>query len=712
MSSPLFVAFVWHMHQPYYRDAATGACAMPWVRLHATKDYLDMVERLEAFPAIHQTFNVVPSLLDQLEEYLPPANRSDEFLDHSRTAAARLSGQEQRFLLKWFFMANVERMIKPHPRYNDLLAKRGLHVGEHEWDAVQRRFRTQDFLDLQVWFNLVWIDPWLRTQDAELTRIENKEAQFTEEDKRLVLQRQMEMLARVIPAYRAAMARGQVELTTSPYYHPILPLLCDTRSAHVALPQLPLPAKIFRHPDDARAQLQRAVNRHQSTFGQAPQGLWPSEGSVSQAAVQLAAECGFRWLATDEEILWRTLRTGRAPELLYRPHLFRHETRQVAMVFRDRELSDLLGFVYSQWEASAAAEDFLGRLGRIHARFERTDVPALVTIVLDGENAWESYLADGHDFFQQLYQRLAQDARFRCVTVSEFLQQYPPAPTAALPALFSGSWIDGNFSTWIGHAEKNLAWQYLAEAREALDGLSREDPSGAEAWMSLDIAEGSDWMWWFGDTHYSAQADEFDRLFRTHLTNAYRAAGLEPPAALAHAIRHRPPPSVYEPTGSMTPVIDGRETSYYEWLYAGQADLTQQHATMHHGSQCLRKLFHGFDASHQYVRIDLEPARLPQAPWTIELELAGTVRIVISREDHRLRAILASGRPPTELPCALRQILELAIPMTQLCLSVGQRLTLLVSLKSEGEVLERYPTHGSFALVAHAADLDTNAWLV
>jgi len=225
MSHPLYLAFVWHMHQPYYRDARTGECRMPWVRLHGTKDYLDMVQRLEGFPSLHQTFNLVPSLLDQLEEYLPPHNRSDQFLDLSRKPAAELTGPEKRWILERFYMANWDHMIKPHARYHDLLAKRAAPSDDAAWEQTLRRFKTQDYLDLQVWFNLVWIDPWLRSQDAELARLEQKGSGFTEPEKQLVLDKQLAILAQVIPAYRQAQQRGQIELTTSPYYHPIMPLL-------------------------------------------------------------------------------------------------------------------------------------------------------------------------------------------------------------------------------------------------------------------------------------------------------------------------------------------------------------------------------------------------------------------------------------------------------------------------------------------------------
>ncbi|PIQ83742.1 MAG: glycoside hydrolase, partial [Candidatus Omnitrophica bacterium CG11_big_fil_rev_8_21_14_0_20_63_9] len=463
--------------------------------------------------------------------------------------------------------------------------------------------------------------------------------------------------------------------------------------------------------EDARSHLQQAVARHQQAFGTPPAGLWPSEGSVSEEAVQLIAECGLRWIATDEEILWRTLRTGRSASLLYRPHLVRCPAGQVAMVFRDRELSDLIGFTYSQWEPAVAVNDFVNRLARIHDQFRSASVPGLVSIILDGENAWESYPGDGQAFFQHLYEALARDVRFRCVTVSEFLQQHPPSPTESLPTLFSGSWIDGNFSTWVGHVEKNRAWDYLAEAREALASVNRQDADGACAWKHLEIAEGSDWMWWFGDTHYTAQADEFDRLFRIHLTNAYTRAGLQPPAALASPIRYRPAPQLHEPTGRITPTIDGRETSYYEWLYAGLVDLTQQYAAIHRGDQCLRKLWYGFDGRQQYVRIDLDAGKLPvDEAWAIELDVGKEQRVSIVPKQRQVKATLVSSKPPIALECAMDRFVELVLPNEQLGLAPGQHLQLALSLKGPAGVLERYPAQGTFNLIAFPADLDVQVW--
>ena len=711
MAHPLSVAFVWHMHQPYYRDLATGACAMPWVRLHATKDYLDMVQRLEAFPTIHQTFNIVPSLIDQIEEYLPPAGKSDAFLELSRRAPDTLSPEDQHFILRWFFMANHERMVKPHPAYHDLLAKRGLHVDEQAWPAVLRRFKPQDYRDLQAWFNLVWIDPWLRSQDPELARLEAKGKRFTEDEKRYILDAQQRILARVIPAYREAAARGQIELTTSPYYHPILPLLCDTNAARQALPHVALPAVAFRRPEDARWHLQQSLARHEQAFGRRAEGLWPSEGSVSEAVAGLAIEAGLKWIATDEEMLWRTLRTGRSPSLLYRPHRIQRAGGETAIVFRDRELSDLVGFTYSQWEPRSAAADLIKRLHAIQEQVQPAGQSALVSIILDGENAWEGYHNDGHDFFTALYEGLAADARLRCVTVGEFLREHP-ASGESLPEVSSGSWIGGNFATWIGHPEKNAAWVHLAAARDACGPPpGREDVSADRqaAWRSLGAAEGSDWMWWFGDTHFTAQADEFDQLFRTHVANSYRFAGLTPPTDLERPIRQAAGQPADRPTGLIHPVIDGRETSYYEWLYAGRLDLTRHYTAIQRGGQYLVALRYGFDEQRFYLAVDCRPElRAEVAAWSIELRV-GPVTIRIT--PGGITTASASATVKTQdVAWAFDRLLEVALPIEAIEPTSGGWVPVAVVLSDQGQPLERYPGQGTFDLLASGTQLELHAW--
>ena len=686
---------------------------MPWVRLHATKDYLDMVECLSAFPKIHQTFNLVPSLLDQIEEYLPPQNKTDTFLELSRKKADSLSPQERRFILEWFFLANPERMIKPYPRYHDLLAKRGMHLQESDWPAVLKRFKTQDYLDIQVWFNLVWIDPWLRSQNPELIKLEQKADHFTEQDKELVLDSQLSIMGKVIPAYQKALQQDQVELTTSPYYHPILPLLYEPRVALAALPDISLPEQSFRHPEDARWQLEKSLARHQQAFGRPAKGIWPSEGSVSEAVIQLAIELGISWLATDEAILWRTLKQPRNLSDLYKPHLLKRGQGQTRLVFRDRELSDLVGFVYSQWPAQAAVDNFMRRLGEVHRQFKSAQKPALISVVLDGENAWEFYENDGRDFLTGLYQALSNDGRFRCVTVSEYLKEYASDDEPSLPELFSGSWIDANFATWIGHPEKNKAWVFLEQTRQALNDLPKEKPEIQEAWKSLGAAEGSDWMWWFGDTHFTAQAAEFDALFRAHLSNSYLLAGLKPPAVLDEPIRAPAGTELHQPTGVIHPVIDGRETSYYEWLYAGGIDLKQQYSAIQRSQQNLLRFFYGFDAGFFYLRIDPSfSMRTHAAGWSIEFLLSDKGSLSLVWDKAVLRLGSSAGADFSAAKCAMEQVIELSVPLACLGVRAGEPLQLALAFKEGEQIVERYPAQGFFRLLACLEDLEMHMWPV
>jgi alpha-amylase/alpha-mannosidase (GH57 family) len=734
MGHPLHIAFVWHMHQPFYRDLLSGDCAMPWVRLHGTKDYLDMVKLLSEFPQLHQTFNLVPSLIDQLEEYLPPVSRSDRFLDLSRKTAHELGDADKRFILEWFFMANWERMVKPSPRYHDLLAKRGSMVTEQAWPEILKRFKPQDYLDLQVWFNLAWIDPWLRAQDPELSRLEAKASHFTEAEKRRLLDKQFQILQDIVPAYRQAQRSGQVELATSPYYHPILPLLCDLRAAQTALPHLPLPHAAFRHPEDAVWHLTHALKRHEALFGTRPSGLWPPEGAVSEDVVNHAIGEKLRWIATDEEILWRTVKKPRSSSLLYRPHLVRRKAGQIAMFFRDRELSDLIGFVYSQWNPSMAIQDFLKRCEGIHQQFRAEKMPGLVTIILDGENAWEFYPRDGFEFLHGLYQALAGDGRFRLVTVSEFLDQFPPDPGQPLPELFTGSWIDANLSTWIGHPEHNAAWTHLTRARQDLVEASRAPQASSEAlekaWRSLYVAEGSDWMWWYGDRHHSLQDEEFDRLFRAHLANAYRSIGLDVPAALNLPIKTKVIRPIYEPTASMSPTIDGLDTTYYEWLYAGYLDLRKGYAAIHRSQQLLQAVYYGFDQSRSFFRLDVDQAGLNQFDaWRIQLEFPGrNVQVVAHRTAHEAVAAYASVPLSSQgdanqvaalaspqrhpLVCAYQRVLELAVPTSLLGLKPGDGFQLCVAFFHHDELLERHPTHGGFRVTVPPSDFEIQNWSV
>src|SRR6266508_1258916 len=572
------VAILWHMHQPFYEDLVTHEHILPWVRLHALKDYYGMVALLREFPSVKMTFNLVPSLLVQLEAFAANQAR-DRFLELSLKPATDLNDRDIDFILENFFHAQRQHMIDVHPRYAELLALRGGTLPTAaDRRAAAGRFSRDDLRDLQVWHKLAWIDPLYLDADDRTRGLVVKARSFSEEDKAILREVELELLNRVIPEYAAAAARGQVELSASPFYHPILPLLCDSEVYLRTHPDARRPRQRFVHPEDAATQLSRAAAYHQRLFGVRPVGLWPSEGSVSDAMVPLAAAAGFTWMATDELILARTLglaftRDGHGhveqPERLYVPYVVDGAGGAMACAFRDHVLSDLIGFTYAAWHPETAAIDFVQRLVEAGRRFRNQTGggEATIPIVLDGENAWEHFEAGGRPFLRALYRRLSEHDELRTVTMAEACL----GASNRLPAIFPGSWIDANFYIWIGHADDQRAWSQLADARAALEAPEVDSTAREEAREEVLIAEGSDWFWWYGDDHSSAHDLEFDDLFRRHLRNAYRRLGKPVPDELyVSNISTQPPKRVQtEPTALLAPGLDGEETGYFEWLGAG-----------------------------------------------------------------------------------------------------------------------------------------------
>ena len=358
------LSFLWHMHQPYYTDPVTGSASMPWVRLHATKAYFDMAFLMERFPDMHATFNFTPSLLLQLAE-LGTGAVTDLFLEYAQRPATDLSPPEKAFLIRHFYSANWATMVRPFPRYHELLVKRGADIHGQDLDKLTRQFSTQDFLDLQVWHNLAWFGFGTIQRYPRLAALRQKNRGFTEDDKREVLALQRTAIQDIVPMYRALADRGQVELTTTPFFHPILPLVIDSDIARRSRPDLPMPAR-FHAPSDAETQIRRAVEYHTLTFGRPPVGLWPSEGSVCPEMVPFLHKAQLRWFATDEGILARSFhlagRYWNRQHDLYQPYRVGAESQAMTMVFRDRELSDNFGFVYHKTNPDSAADDVLRRV--------------------------------------------------------------------------------------------------------------------------------------------------------------------------------------------------------------------------------------------------------------------------------------------------------------------------------------------------------------
>lgn len=501
----LNLAFIFHMHQPYYKDLLTNEMDLPWVRLHGIKDYLDMVQILEKFPRIRQTFNIVPSLFEQIEDYTNGSVK-DKFLELSYKEAKNLSQNEKAFILSNFFSINKDKVISGFPRYYELFFKK------------QRReeFGTQDYLDLQVWFNLAWIDPSFRLKFPELRAIVAKGRFFSEEDKRLVLDKQMSILKEILPNYKKFCGANQIELSVTPYYHPILPLLCSTNSAKEANLHSLLPKQEFRYPEDAKAQIDTAVKFYKERFRIAPGGMWPSEESVSESIIPFIIGSGTKWIVADEAVLFKSLKSKkRETSLLYQPHSLKRREGELKIVFRDRNLSDLIGFVYHAWKEENAVADFMQHLDNINKAFKGKDI--LVVIAMDGENAWEYYANDGHDFLELLYQRLSESETIKVTTVSEYLGSHQVK--SKIKHLCAGSWIYGNFNKWMGNYYKVRAWEWLLSARREMDKARPDLPDEILklALKQTYILEGSDWFWWYGEDPDGS----FDRLFRLHLRNLY-----------------------------------------------------------------------------------------------------------------------------------------------------------------------------------------------
>ncbi|HPU08152.1 MAG TPA: glycoside hydrolase family 57 protein [Candidatus Atribacteria bacterium] len=499
MTEKLMVNIVWHMHQPFYWNEEKGFFDFPWVRTHATKDYLFMGKLVEKFPSLRVTFNFSPSLLRQFQLYLE--GREDEIMKLAKKRASSLTEEDKRLIKENFFVVVSPRTFEKWPRFAELKEK-----------PVQY-FTSQDFLDLQVLYQLIWFDPLWREENPVGRELWERGRNYREEDKEKIWRATDEIFREIFSQYRKLLENKQIEISFSPFYHPILPLLIDTDVARQCNPATILPHR-FSFPEDAREQIKRGKDFSQDIWGSDIMGMWPSEGAVSEEVLSLAGEEGVGWLATGEEILFRSLgkRKGEAWPELYLPHVWEKEERKVAVFFRDTELSDLISFSYQHFSPAEAVEDLIQRLKNIKKALPQGK-PYLVTIILDGENAWEYYVDNGLPFITSLYQALCESEDFVTITPREYLQKFSNLPP--ISHMVPGSWVGGVLDTWIGHPEKNWAWEELRRVRE-LWGREKEYLLKEEREKIQDLiyqAEGSDWFWWLGDDNPSLQKESFRQHF-------------------------------------------------------------------------------------------------------------------------------------------------------------------------------------------------------
>ena len=636
MSHPLYVAFIWHQHQPLYKSReadsdAWGQYRLPWVRLHGTKDYLDLILLLERYPKLHQTVNLVPSLILQLEDYAE-GEAIDPYLALALTPASNLKLKDKQYIIQHFFDGYYHTLIEPHPRYAELY-----HQKQDKGFAwCLENWTLQDYSDLLAWHNLAWFDP-LFWDDAEIAQWLKQGKNFTLSDRQRIYSKQREIIRQIIPQHKKMQDSGQLEIMTAPYTHPILPLLADTNAGLIAVPNMILPQQRFQWIEDIPRHLSIAWEMYCDRFECEPSGLWPSEQSVSPTILPHISKQGFKWICSDEAVLGNSIQhvfhrdeagNVNEPELLYRPYRLSTEEGDLAIVFRDHRLSDLIGFTYSGMTPRKAAADLIGHLEAIarslKSHQENPNIalqePWLVTIALDGENCWEYYPQDGMPFLEALYEKLSRDEDIKLVTVNEFIQQFPPRETIAAVQLHSGSWVDGSFTTWIGDPVKNRAWDLLTAARETLaKHPEATEETNPEAWEALYAAEGSDWFWWFGEGHSSNQDAMFDRLFREHLCAIYHALNEPIPQELYYPIDKHEIPKERSPQSLIHPIINGIGDEQ-DWDRAGKIELGRARGTMHRSS-VVQRLFYGLDHRNFYLRLDFKTGMQPGKELPGELHL-------------------------------------------------------------------------------------------
>ena len=563
------IAFYWHMHQPVYQLSPEGDYLMPWVRLHAVKDYLDMVTILDNFKNIKLNFNVVPVLLDAFIDY---GEKGLHDL-HSRltvTPVGELNSDDKEFILNNFFDANYQTMIFPYEEYNRLYQKR-----QQMAQADITAFTEQEYSDLMALFNLAWFDPVYKNQYIELKKLFKKGKGYTFEDRCKIIEIQRDIIRKIIPAYRKYSQTGKIEITTSPYYHPILPILLDIKSIKLSNTD-GLPADL-KMPLDAKMQTVNALDRIEELIGKRPRGIWPSEHCVSPKELALFKELGVEWTISDDGILADSINFEfvrdfkgylEEPYHLLKTYEYKNGLR---MVFRDSLVSNLISFEYPNYDSELAANDLYDRIKVMQSKLLTSpDENHLLTIAMDGENCWENYPQDGITFLKTLYKLIDEDDSLETVLLSDYIEK--DFSVKPLNKIASGSWINRNFKLWIDEPMKNLAWNYLKQVRDDFSNFVKENPYNPNielARRELFICEGSDWFWWYGAPNDSGRDNIFDYIFREHLKNIYIYLGAEVPDYLdIPLLSAASKPSRY-PKGEINPVLDGNDRSNDSWLNAG-----------------------------------------------------------------------------------------------------------------------------------------------
>ncbi len=665
----LYIDFLWHFHQPFYYDLKDKIFHLPWVRLHAIRNYYPLGKYMERHPTVKMNFNFTPSLIESIEKY------NQGIYDYLFTLSLKninsLIEKERLYIIKNSFYGYYPTTIKPYRRYRELYIKK--IENELSDKALLEKFNDQDLIDLIVLSNLSWSSTYARKKDDFIKYLIKKEVSYTEHEKRSLLEKELMILKEVLPLYKNLQKRGQIEITTTPYAHPIAPLIADNYSAKISLPDHPLPDKRFSYPLDLDIHIKKAISAYYRAFDSFPSGMWPAEGAVGKFVLPWFWENGIKWIATDSEILGMTKGifltydengVTNNPEILYKPYILKRGIPKLYILFRDHALSDLFGFVYSGMNPEDAINDFIKKLKKIREKLKNKNGNYLITIILDGENPWEYYEKARQDKFFDLLLSTLEDLSFiKTVKISEFLKKN--GEFEFLPNLFTGSWINHNLRTWIGDEEKNMAWEYLFKVREDFKSIKNKKE---DAYSSLLFAEGSDWFWWYGEGHETPEEDKLDFLFRKHLKNVYMLSGYRYPSFLDKPIINIRRKDI--PFKEFTPNINGVLDSPSEWTYAGMYRVESGAMSEANISYPFSAIFYGNDRVNFYLRLDLKK------------DCCDNIVVTLNGIDYHYDLRDVKG----DTVFAYKDILEIAIPISK----EEESVRLKVSFK-KGENIVSFP---------------------
>jgi alpha-amylase/alpha-mannosidase (GH57 family) len=688
--------FIWHLHQPDYRLPGDRTAILPWVRLHAVKGYRDLLTILERYDHARCVVNFSGILLEQIDQIIE-GTLTDEYARLTTAHAEDLSSEERSFVIKRFFSANERNLIRAHPRYYQLLQKREALLKLGDLDLAVEKFSNQEIRDLQVWFNLAWVG-FTGKKRRDVVELIAQGREFTFEHQKQILVIHHEILAGLIDGYLRLADQGQIELTFTPFHHPILPLLINLARYGHHNPEDPLPQ--FKCSANAATQIRRGMEEYLRVFHRTPAGAWPAEGSVSDDALAAFANAGLQWVATDQQNL--PVRDAN-PLAHLTPWQWEQNGSSLAVFFRDTRLSDNVGFEYASWQSAVAGAHLVRMAAATGAKSKHQD--PVITIALDGENPWETYPDGGESFLCDLFERIAAEQHVHCRVPRQILE-YDSLPK--LTSVSAGSWINGNFDIWSRHPETRTAWRRLARTCNDL-----VDVPSTKVRQELQAAEGSDWFWWYGDDFITGEAEQFDALFRSHLIKAYELSDRDVPDEMyAPIVSERKPEIVGEVRGLVQPVLDGNITSFFEWRNAVQISGNGRLSAMAKSTEsAITSLWYGFSEEAFYIRLDFTRDLLDL--W---MQDEGFVSVFLSQGEisyHKhFEASNDSEYHGKAAAFALKNIAELKIDLDETSLARGELAYLWVEVGlSEREII-KFPVAGRIPLVMISRDFATRNWVV